>query len=146
MLKLAEFVIKNRWWIIAVSVLLTVYMGWMTLSVKLNADFSTYLSQDDPLVQDYNQIGDIFGGNDLGIVLVSSQNLFEEEKLELVKRLTDRYDQMDGINYVTSLTNVVDFRKTEWGLEVGKLFNSGNVPNDPVELQELKNYILQEEH
>lgn len=127
------------------SVLLTVYMGWMSLSVKLNADFSTYLSQDDPLVQDYNQIGDIFGGNDIGIVLVSSQNLFEEEKLELVKRLTDRYDQMDGINYVTSLTNVVDFRKTEWGLEVGKLFNSGNVPNDPVELQELKNYILQKE-
>jgi predicted RND superfamily exporter protein len=115
MLRLADLIIRYRWWIITSTLLLTVILGWKTLSVSLNADFSTYLSQDDPAVQKYNRIGDIFGGNDIGVVLLSSsEQVFTPSNLDLISRLTEAYEEVEGISYVTSLSNVIDFKETDW--------------------------------
>jgi predicted RND superfamily exporter protein len=84
MTRLANLIIKFRWWVILLTTLLTGYFGWIMLSVSLNADFSTYLSQDDPAVQEYNRIGDIFGGNDVGVVLLSGENVFTIQNLEII--------------------------------------------------------------
>ncbi len=128
MLKIEDFVIRFRWAVIGVIVAITVFLGLQAKKVDLNADFSTYLNQEDPVVEQYNRIGDIFGGNSRGVALISTDNIFTAENLELVKKLTDVYRSFEGIACVTSLTNVIDFRKTEWGLEVGKLLNQNNPP------------------
>ena len=146
MLKLADFIIKFRWWVIAATLLITGFMGWITIqTISLNADFSTYLSQDDPLVQEYNRIGEVYGSNSTGIVLITSDKIFTSETLGLINRLTEAYGDVEGIRYVTSLTNVLDFRKTEWGLEVGKLLNKGDVPGDPEVLARLEEYVMNKE-
>jgi len=142
MLKIADFVIRNRFWVILGIVLISLILGWQALKVDLNADFSTYLRKDDPLVQQYNRVGDIFGGNSIGIALITADDVFSKESLKLVKELTDAYSKIPEIAYVTSLTNVIDFRKTSWGLEVGKLLNKGNIPQTPEELARLKSYVL----
>lgn len=145
MTHLANLIIRHRWWVIFVTVILTAYLGWNTLSVSLNADFSTYLSQNDPAVKEYNQIGDIFGGNDIGVVLLSSDRVFTSSNLEVIQKLTNAYEDAEGISYVTSLSNVIDFRETEWGLEVGTLIDSDQIPHRPSELRSLQNYVLRNE-
>jgi len=142
MLRLADVVIRFRWLIITATLLITGYLGWKMLSVSFNADFSTYLSQDDPTVREYNRIGDIFGGNDIGIVLLSTDEIFTHDNLELIDRLTDAYKKVEGINYVTSLSNVINFRVTGLGLDVGHLYKRDNVPFDSADLDRLRNYIL----
>lgn len=145
MLRLADLVIRYRWWVISLTLLFTVFLGWQTLSVTLNADFSTYLSQDDPAVKEYNRIGDIFGGNDIGVVLLSSDQVFITSNLEMISRLTKAYEEVEGISYVTSLSNVIDFRDTEWGLEVGTLIDTDQVPTEESELISLQTYVLENE-
>ncbi|MCH2448525.1 MAG: MMPL family transporter [Gracilimonas sp.] len=146
MLKLADFIIKFRWWIIAGTLLITAILGWKTVqTLSLNADFSSYLSEDDPLVQEYNRIGEVYGSNSTGMVLVSSERVFDPQTLQLIKKLTEAYSDVEGIRYVTSLTNVLDFRKTDWGLEVGKLLNQGEIPQDPKTLAGLENYVMDKE-
>ncbi|NOX89263.1 MAG: MMPL family transporter [Calditrichaeota bacterium] len=142
MLKIADFVIRNRFGVIAFIVVTTLLLGWQAMKVDLNADFSTYLRKDDPLVQQYNRVGEIFGGNSIGIALITADDVFSKESLSLVARLTEAYEKMPEIAYVTSLTNVIDFRKTPWGLEVGKLLNGGDIPQSPQELAQLKSYVL----
>ncbi len=139
MLRLADLVIRYRWWVISLTLILTGILGWNTLSVTLNADFSTYLSQDDPAVKKYNRIGDLFGGNDIGVVLLSSDQVFTPSNLEVISRLTEAYEEVEGISYATSLSNVIDFRETEWGLEVGKLFDPDQIDS---QLNNLQNYVL----
>ena len=144
MLKLADIVIRNRWLIIAFMVVITAIMGWQGSRVKLNADFSTYLRQDDPLVQQYNRIGDTFGGNSVGVALLSSDDIFTPENLALLQALTEAFQNVEGIAYVTSLTNVVDFRKTDWGLEVSELLDRDRLP-DTAEAAALRKYIMQKD-
>jgi predicted RND superfamily exporter protein len=143
MLRLADLIIRYRWWVIILALLLTGVLGWKTFSVSLNADFSTYLSQDDPAVQKYNRIGDIFGGNDLGVVLLNSDNeVFTQSNLDLIGQLTEAYEEVEGISYVTSLSNVIDFRETEWGLEVGKLYDPDQIPSEASSFTDLQQYVL----
>lgn len=143
MLKLADLAIRYRWAVIVGVVTVTAVLGWRATKVGLNADFSTYLSQNDPLVMQFNRIGEIFGGNSFGIALVTAEDVFTKENLELVQRLTETFRNVEGINDVTSLTNVVDFRKTDWGMEVGKLLPRGEIPLTPQELATLKSYVVQ---
>ncbi|WP_445664356.1 efflux RND transporter permease subunit [Fodinibius sp. AD559] len=142
MLRLADLVIRYRWWVIILTLILTGILGWNTLSVTLNADFSTYLSQDDPVVKEYNRIGDKFGGNDVGVALLSSDQVFTPANLKTIDRLTKAYEEIEGVSYVTSLTNVIDFKETEWGLEVGKLIDPEQIPTEEAELKELQSYVL----
>ncbi len=145
MLTLADFVIRRRWLIIVVMLGITAFLGLQAMRVGLNADFSTYLRQNDPLVQQYNRIGEIFGGNSVGVALLSSDDVFTPENLKLLQELTEAFKNVDGIAYVTSLTNVVDFRKTEWGLEVGKLFDGKQALDSPAAVAALKQYVMQKD-
>jgi len=142
MFRLSDLVIRHRGLVITLTVLITAFFAWHTLSVSFNADFSTYLSQDDPAVKEYNRIGVIFGGNDIGAVLLVGDEVFKSTNLNMINELTRAYEEVEGINYVTSLTNVIDFRSTDWGLEVRRLIDSDQIPQEPSELEELKAYVM----
>lgn len=142
MLTIADIVIRHRWSIILLMTILTVGMGFLATRVELNADFSTYLRQDDPLVEQFNRIGDIFGGNSIGIALLSSEDIFTPENFNLLRELTSAFQEVEGIAYVTSLTNVIDFRQTEEGLEVRELLGGGNLLTSPPDLAALKEYLM----
>ncbi len=53
------------------------------------------------------------GGNPVGVALLSSVDVFMPENLKLLQELTEAFKHVNGIAYVTNLTNVVDFRKTD---------------------------------
>jgi predicted RND superfamily exporter protein len=115
------------------------------VKVKLNADFATYLQQDDPLVQQYNKLGDKFGGKSTAMVLIETDDIFSVQYLKLISDLTEAYQLLEEVSYVTSLTNILDFRKVEGGLEVGKLITEGDIPTDRDELRKLKEYVMSKE-
>jgi predicted RND superfamily exporter protein len=131
--------------VMALILVSTILMGYAIPKIALNADFSTYLRQDDPIVQRYNYVGEEYESRSLGLVLLEADDIFNREKLELIRDLTEAYEGLEGIAYVTSLTNVLDFKKTEWGLEVGKLIPSGTIPENGEELKRLKDYVLSKE-
>ncbi len=138
----SKIIIKYRWVVIALITAVTLFFGWRAAKIGLNADFSTYLNQSDPLVEQYNRIGEVFGSNSIGVALITSDNIFSEENLQIIKELTNAYRNVDGINYATSLTNVIDFKKSEWGLEVGKLLNREIIPQSKEDLKNLENYVM----
>jgi len=143
--ELSKIIIKYRWLVISLITAATIFFGWHASKIGLNADFSTYLNQSDPIIKQYNRIGEVFGSNSIGIALITSEDIFSEESLQFIKELTNAYKNVDGINYVTSLTNVVDFKKTEWGLEVGKLLNREIIPQSIEDLNDLKNYVMKKD-
>lgn len=142
---LIGWIIRNKR-IVAIGILIaTLLLGFAMIKVVLNADFSTYLRQSDPVVQTFNYVGKKYAGKSMGLVLIQADDVFNTETLKLIKDLTDAYEELDGVAYVTSLTNVLDFKKTEWGLEVGRLIQSENIPRSDEELKRLRDYVLSKE-
>jgi len=94
--------IRFRVIILAAIVLVTGFLGYEATRIQLNTDFSTYLAADDPLVEDFNRVGEVFGTNYVGMVLINT-DVFTPEWLDSIKILTQRYEKVDGVVGVTSL-------------------------------------------
>jgi predicted RND superfamily exporter protein len=141
----SDFIVRNRIIVIALLILGLLFFGYEITRLKLNADFSTYLKQDDPLVKEFNRIGEIFAGKSIAITLIDSEDVFSNQTLTLVQKLTEAYENIPGVAFATSLTNVIDFKKTDWGLEVGKLIQNAEIPQSNDDLRKLRDYMMSKE-
>ena len=143
--RLTEFVLRWRVPLLIAVLVTTVLLGAAVMKVKLNADFSTYLSQDSPLVQEFNRVGQVFKSNYVGMVLIRTDGIFTTENLALIDRLTQAYEGVKGVDSVTSLSNAVDFQRAGGGLMVGKLLEGKPLPSTPEALAKFKRYVLSKE-
>ncbi len=142
-MKIATFVIRFRALIIALFVIITIVLGYFLKDIKINADITTYLPKSDSVVARFNYIGHNYSSSSMAIIIVEAQkDVFSKETIEHINDLTNALKQSDGVDYVTSITNVVDIKKTEGGLEIGKLIDESNLPQTPEQLRNLKEYAL----
>ncbi len=143
--KVSELIVKLKWLIIAVVLGLTVFFGYHINDIKINSDIINSLPDDDPVAHLYKEIGKEFGGNDVGMIALETDNVYKTEVLEHVKQITDSLKQTEGISTVTSLTDIIDIKGEEWGIEIGKLVDEYDLPNTQGELDSLQQRILSKE-
>lgn len=65
--------------------------------------------------------------------------------LNHVKQITDSLSQTESISSVNSLTNAVDIKETEFGMDIGRLVDEYDIPDSPEELDQLKERALSNE-
>jgi hydrophobe/amphiphile efflux-3 (HAE3) family protein len=140
--KLAQVIIKLKWVIIASVLGLTLFFGYQIKHLTINSDILSTLPDDDPTAQLYKNIGDQFYGNDIGMIVLETDNVFKTEVLEHIKQVTDSLKIAEGVSSVTSITNILDIKSSEWGIEIGKLVDEYDLPDEQSELDSLKNYAF----
>ncbi|MCD4663728.1 MAG: MMPL family transporter, partial [Bacteroidales bacterium] len=145
MKKFSDLVLKYRVVIIISTIAITLFMSYQITTLKINSDVLKYLPQDDPHVVLFNEVGDKFGGNSLAMVALETKDVFNSNTLKRINEITQQFKLMPEISYVTSLTDVIDIKKIEDGLEVGKLIDEYNIPTDSDELQRIREYTLTKE-
>jgi len=140
--KYAEFIIRFRKMIIILTICITIFFSFGLKRLTINSDITTYLKPNDPVVKLFKKIGDEFGGNLIVMIAIKSDNIISYPILSFIRDLSHSYSEIEGIFSVTSLTNILDIKKTDFGLEVSKLINKNNIPQDENKLEALKKYIL----
>ena len=140
--KIAKSIIKFRWLIVTTVLLLTIFFGYQMKNISINSDIFSSLPDSDPAASLYKQIGEEFGGNNMGLIVLETNNVFDKEVLEHIRQITDTLKYIQGVSTVTSLTNIIDIKSTEEGIEVGKLVDEYNLPQTQEELDSLKKYIF----
>jgi hypothetical protein len=143
--KLTQSIIKLKWIIILAVFALTLFFGYQITHITINSDVLSSLPDDDPVARLYKDIGTQFGGNDMGMIVLESDNIFKTEVLQHVKQITDSLKYTDGVSTVTSLTNILDIKSSDWGIEIGKLVDEYDLPDKQSQLDDLKNYVFSKE-
>ena len=143
--KFSEGIIKLKWLIITVVVILTVLFGYQLKNITINSDIISTLPDDDPVARLYKNIGTEFGGNDMGMIALETDNIFTAEVLEHVKQVTDSLKITEGISTVTSITDVLDIKSMDGGIEIGKLVDEYDLPKTQAQLDSLKDYVFSKE-
>jgi predicted RND superfamily exporter protein len=129
MQRLTGIIFRFRKAIIAVTALLTLFLGFQCLKITVNSDVVQYLPKEDNAVVLYNKVGDLFGGNDLALIALRSDDVFSPATIRDVNILTQKFRQVSGVSSVLSLTDIIDIRKgADGSVEVGKLIDPYNVP------------------
>ncbi len=140
-----KWVIRLRWPILLLVVLITVGLVYATKNLTVNNDYDTWFPQNDRVTELYLEVDDQFGANMLVFAVLdfTEKGTFHPESLALVQRMTDALDAIPELFNVSSLTNIVDIRKTDYGIEVGDLIPE--IPRSREELDGLKEYVLSKE-
>ena len=144
-MKFTGLIIRYRYAVLTLIIAITLVMAFFMKDLKVNADVLSYLPDDDPSAMLFNRIGDTFGGNSTVIIGLSGSDVFEAEMLEKVRAVTDSIRRVKGIGHVTSLTNVINIRGSDFGIEIGRLIDEFDIPSDPETLDSLKTYTLSKE-
>ena len=138
-------IITVRWFIIILVIVFTGLLGYQLKNLRINADILSSLPDDDPDAALLKEIGEKFGSNNMGIIILSTDNIYQKNVVEDVKSITDTLSLIDGILSVTSLTNIINIRADEEGFEIGKLVDEYNMPVTPEAFEELKQKVLTNE-
>ncbi len=141
-MKYAEWIVRFRYFVISLVAIITVFMAYSLKDIAVNADVLSYLPEKDPSAELFMRLGESYGGNSIVIIGLSGQEVFEPGMLSIVQQVTDSLRRVAGIGYVTSLTNVIDIRGSDFGIEIGRLIDEYDIPSDPHALDSLKAYTL----
>jgi len=142
MQKLASLILRFRLLIISMALLITIALGINLKDIKINSDVTTYLPASDESVKLFKYIGQEYGTSWTAIIIVESNETFSKQTIEHIYKITDTLRYFEGIEYVSSLTNILDIKTTEDGFEISRLIDEYALPQTEKELTHLKSYTL----
>ena len=145
LVKLSKGILAKKWLIISLVLMGTLFFGNEIRSLKIDADILRSLPDDDPDARLLKKIGENFGGNNMGVIILETDNIYQTSVLEHIQLLTDTLANIDGITTVSSLTNIINIKGGDYGIEIGKLVDEYEIPESPKDFQILRNNILNNE-
>jgi len=96
-------IIKYRWWIISLSVLITIGFSTLLLKLEIDPELKNYFPESMTSMVNTDRIEEVFGNQDLIMVIFESKDVLEEETLKRVKKVEKEFGKIDGIGRTTSL-------------------------------------------
>ena len=123
----------------------TLFFGNEIRSLKIDADIVRSLPDKDPDAKLLKKIGKNFGGNNMGVIILETDNIYQTSVLKHIQIITDTLANIDGITTVSSLTNIINIKGGDYGIEIGKLVDEYELPESPKDFQLLRNNILNNE-
>jgi predicted RND superfamily exporter protein len=138
-------IVAKKWLIIALVLIGTLFFGNEIRSLKIDADIVRSLPDKDPDAKLLKKIGKNFGGNNMGVIILETDNIYQTSVLKHIQIITDTLANIDGITTVSSLTNIINIKGGDYGIEIGKLVDEYELPESPKDFQLLRNNILNNE-
>ncbi|MCT4622359.1 MAG: efflux RND transporter permease subunit, partial [Schleiferiaceae bacterium] len=139
--KFSEFTVRGRWLIIIVVICLTSLFSYQLKFLQVDSNIVNALPKSDTVVQLFNEVGNRFGSNEIGMVLIEhEENIFLPEPLSHIKQIADTLSEMEGIVRVTSLTNMTNFNTEGDNLEVDDIIRKW--PENEAEAKAIRDEIV----
>jgi predicted RND superfamily exporter protein len=81
---LYEWIIARARWIIAATLLVTVFFGWHASRITVDSSIEALLPQDDPDQRYYAEIRKLYGSDEIGFIGVFADDVYRPAVLEKI--------------------------------------------------------------
>jgi len=112
--------------------LFTLFFLYCFFQQSHNNHIEVFFESGDKRYATYQQFQEIFGNEEFAVVALAHENLFTNERLQIVRQLSDALKRVDGVDRVVSITNVEEFFGTEQAIILRPI-----VPGGQLSAQEL---------
>jgi hypothetical protein len=130
---LAAAVVRFRWLLIALFVAVTGFFATQLSRAELDTEMKNQLPADLPTRVNLKRIEELFGGTDLAMIVLATDDVLRPATLERVKALSGRMQRLSEFDRVVSLFTAKDLRG-----EDGEMIVEPAVPRVPQSEQERK--------
>ena len=118
----ASFIYRHRWLTLVVMLAFTVGLVSQLPKLTINTSNESFLHEDDPILEQYNNFKDQFGRDDFIVIAIKSPDIFTQYFLKKLKKLHDDLEEhLPHIDEITSMVNVRNTRGLGDGIIVEDL-------------------------
>ncbi len=135
MKKLSDLIIRFKWPVLVSVFLITLFFSYQLFHIKVDSNIINSLPSDDPDVALFREVGEKFGSNEIGMLIIKADNVLLPDVIQDIRMLTDTLSNTDGIISVNSLTNLQHLEVTGDDFEVTNLINSNNIPKNKADAE-----------
>ena len=137
---MAAFILKYRWVIISVSVLLGAGFGLLIPSAETDPEIRNYIPRSMPSRVTTDSIEQQFGVQDMIVALFTDSSVITGPDLKQIKDVDRAFNRLPGLGTVNSLFTARNIRGEEGMMIVDPLV--GKIPETADEIADLKENIL----
>jgi predicted RND superfamily exporter protein len=128
--KLADFIIRNRLFVLIALLLITVFMGYKASQVKMSYEFNNAIPTSSQKYKDYQKFKDQFGQDGTMVVVgFQHENIFENQFFSAFENWSNQVKSIDGVSNILSIADAVNIKKKagteKAALETYKIFENG---------------------
>lgn len=140
-MKSGEFILKYRWLIIVLSIVIPVIIGLQVFRAEIDPDLEKYIPPDMPSRINTQEIENIFGGDEILILIFETDDVLNPETLKRIKNIRKEISKLDEVDQIMSLFDVKNL-KNEDGTLVTESFLD-RIPKTKEESESLRRDLLQ---
>jgi len=140
MMRIAGAVTNNPKKTIALLIGISILFGLLLPRVNFEAEMQDMVPGGDPVIQDLEEATEVFGSQDVVMVVVKSDNIFELGTLKKIDELSRELSELDGVEGVTSPLNIDLIESSDVLIEISPIVD--RVPQDADEAEEFKERLL----
>lgn len=136
MRKFSNFVLKHPRLITLGIIIVTILSVYPASGIKTDFDLENFYPKEDPTVQFYRAMEDEFGRDDNIIMLgYKGENLFTEEGLIRLKKISDQLEEIENVSEVRSLWTTEEMINRNGTLTFQPLLHEDSLTNNIPELK-----------
>lgn len=105
-----EFLVRLKWILTSVIILLIIAgFPYFKKALIPNNELSLWFVDNDPTLKAYQNFCDRYGNDRLIMILAHDpEGIFQHEKIQQIKKITQQVVEVEGVKNVQSLTNIKD--------------------------------------
>jgi hydrophobe/amphiphile efflux-3 (HAE3) family protein len=107
---LSDWIIQYRWPIIILFFIITAGVGVQIRNVEIDTDMKDQLPKTMPSRLDTDRIDDLFGGTEMLMVLIKTDDVLQAETLKRVRKISKSVNRIQGVDKVMSLFDLKSIR------------------------------------
>src|SRR6266540_5530508 len=130
------------WLSAAVLVALTLFFGFQARHLEVDPSAEGLMLEKDPARAVYEEVKRRFGSDNLTVVLVKADDVFQPAVLGAVRRLSDGLERLEGVSRVESLTTVRNIKGEGDRLDTEPLVGRLPGPDDPEAIARIRRDAL----
>jgi hydrophobe/amphiphile efflux-3 (HAE3) family protein len=136
----ADMIIRLRWLIIIAFIAVTVIFAMQIPKAEMDSDMMNYLPEDMPSRISKEKIEELFGGTEMLMVLVKTDDVLNPATLERVKKLSRQMKRIKGVDKVLSLFELKHIKAEDGAMIVNPAVK--RIPKTEAQKESLREEII----
>ncbi len=145
MTRFIEFILKHHKFVIISTLALTIWLGMYISDMDLNNEVDIYFDKSDPMIKVYHAFRDTFGNEEQAVILFHDENMFSNEKINMIREISQMAKDMPFVHRVFSITEQDEAVSENDFMSFRKVIPEGNLSSEELEAarsRALNNKIL----
>jgi hydrophobe/amphiphile efflux-3 (HAE3) family protein len=117
-MRTGSIIIRHRWLIIILSLIISGFFGSQIFRAEINPDLESFIYEGMPSRINTNLIEDIFGGDEMVMILFETDDILNKETLSRVKAVNNQLKELQGIHETISLFDTKNIREEDGAMIV----------------------------